>query len=515
MTFTRDGGRPGDAPVAAFSSLAGTPAGMRRIADLLHRAAGLRRADRGPLPAGRPRDVLSEVRAALGPTTLPARGLGEELAFERLASLLQRYEIRLASERVAAHLQAPPLALAVAADTLASATNASVDTFDSGPAGLAIERWVIRVLCDTVRFGPSADGVMTPGGSISNLMALLLARDTIGRRRGVLVSRAGASALPRPVVFCSRAAHFSVHRACAAIGLGEDAVRALPTDRERRLVPATVDEALCSLAADCTPVAIVATAGTTDFGSIDPLRELAEVARRHGVWLHVDAAYGFGALFSERLARRLHGIELADSVTLDLHKLGWQPAATSILLVSHATSFDVLKRSVQYLNPEDDTDAGYDGLLGRSLQTTRRADGVKVAATFLGLGREGLGRMVDACHALARHAEQRIGEQAELELVAPALLSTVCFRFRVRASRAAENWVNGALRRHLIEHGEALIGRTSEHDEHGEHVCLKLTFINPFTRTEDVDAILSAVIAAGRRSVERLTTAEPASAAAE
>ncbi|MQA25542.1 MAG: aminotransferase class V-fold PLP-dependent enzyme [Micromonosporaceae bacterium] len=484
--------------------LAGSRDGLAEVSALVASAARQARGARrpsGPLPAGRPADVLAAASAALGPETLPVDGVGAEAALRRLATLLTEHGLDLTHPSAAAHLQPPALSVAIAADLLASAGNASLDTYDSGPSAIAVERWLIGVLADLARLGPRADGVMTPGGSLSNLLGLLLARDAVALRGGVDARRHGVSRLPGPVVFCSELSHFSVHRACAALGLGEGGVRPVPVDHRRRMRPEALRELLLSLGPDETPVAVVATAGTTDFGSVDPLPEIAEIAGSHGLWLHVDAAYGFGALFSDRLASRLTGLELADSITLDLHKLGWQPAAASVLLVSDAGAFTALDREVAYLNPADDVDAGYDGLLGRSLQTTRRPDAVKVAATLLAYGRAGLGRMVDACHDLARHAQRRIVAEPRLELVAPAELTTVVFRYCCGASSAIEDRVNGALRRRLLESGEALIGRTSARvagPGSPERVCLKLTLLNPTAGPADVDQLLDAVLTAGQ-----------------
>lgn len=432
---------------------------------------------------------------ALGPAEVPEHGVGAEPALRALATILVEQGLDLAHPRAAAHLQPPPLAVAVAADTLASAGNASLDTYDSGPSAIAVERWVIRALAGLAALGERADGVLTPGGSMSNLLALLLARDAAGQRRGVDVRRAGAGVLPNPVVLCSELAHFSVHRACATLGLGEQAVRALPVDRHRRLPPDAVDAALRGLRPDETPVAVVATAGSTDFGSIDPLPSLAEVCVEHAVWLHVDAAYGFGALCSDRLSGLLAGLELADSITADLHKLLWQPAAASALLVADAGPFGALERTVPYLNPADDADAGLDGLLGRSLQTTRRPDAVKVAATLLACGRRGIGELVDTCHALTRHAERRIAAEPDLELIAPVVLTSVVFRHR------SSDRVNASARRRLLERGSALIGRTDARALPSDPqlaVCLKLTLLNPAATPADVDELIDAVLHAAR-----------------
>ena len=518
VSLTSGGGSPGrlvdrlPARLAPFV-LAGSREGLADLPILLAKTVGsaLEAASaRGPLPVGRPGLVLAAAAEALGVARIPEEGVGSEAALCKVAGALIERGLDLSHPLAAAHLQPPPLAVAVAADALASASNASLDTYDSGPSAIAIERWLITALVELAGLGDGADGVLTPGGSMSNLLGLLLARDAAALRRGVDARRDGVRALPRPVVLCSELAHFSVQRACAALGLGEGAVRLVPSDAERRLDAGILAEMLRGLGPHDTPLAVVATAGTTDFGSIDPLDEIANLARTHGVWLHVDAAYGFGTLFSERLAGLVRGLEQADSITLDLHKLGWQPAAASVLLVARAEAFTSLEREVAYLNPSDDAEQGLDGLLGRSLQTTRRLDALKVAATFLAHGRRGLGEMVDVCHALAVHAERCILSEPALELVAPAVLTTVVFRFRPPGSAssvAREDAIQGMIRRELMERGVALIGRTSVRVAGGgdaARVCLKLTLLNPTAGTADIESLLDAVVRVGRAAEQHL-----------
>ncbi|MCP3801262.1 pyridoxal-dependent decarboxylase [Allokutzneria sp. A3M-2-11 16] len=479
--------------------LAGTGEGLAEVAAALARAVGgasTARRPSGPLPAGSPQDVLGAVTSRLGPAVIPATGVGADAALYRVARLLVEQGIDLTHPFAAAHLQPPPLAVAVAADALAGASNASQDTYDSGPAGIAVERWLVSTLANLAGFEKRADGVLTPGGSLSNLMAIMLARDTVARRLGIDIRTDGVAALGKPVVFCSELAHFSTHRACAVLGLGEAAVRAVPVDADRRMRPDALVEMLAGLNADEIPLAVVATAGTTDFGSVDPLPEICEIAREHGMWFHADAAYGYGALFSDRLASKVAGLQLADSITVDLHKIGWQPSAASVLLVADGTAFTSLERQVDYLNPADDGEQGYDGLLGVSLQTTRRPDAVKVATTLLAYGRTGLGSMLDTCHDLALHAEARIRTEPELELVAGANLTTVVFRYR------GSDELNGALRRELLRSGQALLGRTSAfRDEPGSPsvTCLKFTLLNPNAGVSDIDALIDLVISTGRR----------------
>lgn len=519
---------PGQAPPAPAPPvllepdlLAADPAGLadvgRLVTELTREAAGALRRRSGPLPARTPQQLSRLVDADLPAGALPRTG-GGRAAVRALARAYAANTVDLADPRAAAHLQPPALSVSAASDVLANVFNASVDTWDSGPYAVELERRLLRSLTELAGYGPQADGVLTPGGTASNLQALLIARDAALHAHGD-VRAAGLTGLaPRPVVYCSELAHFSVARACAVLGLGEDAVRPVPTDGEHRMRPAALRRALREREAAELPIALVATAGTTDFGSVDPLPELAEIAREHGVRLHVDAAYGGGALFSDRMRPLLAGIERADSITLDLHKTAWQPAAASALLVrdaAHLAASTGLR--VAYLNPDDDGEAGYDGLLGHSLQTTRRADALKVVASFLALGREGIGAMLEACHDLARHAARSVADHPRLELTCEPALSTVVFRYLpgggaatpdpATVDPATVDAVNGALRRRLLREGSALIGRTSipvrgdapDATAGGAGaVRLKLTLLNPQATKADLDELLAAVDAAGQ-----------------
>ncbi|WP_020389949.1 pyridoxal phosphate-dependent decarboxylase family protein [Kribbella catacumbae] len=480
-------------------------------------ASTVRDRQRGPLPAGTPAAVLQRTTNVLQRTTVldnttegfgaprvPSTGVGESAALDLIAGLLDRDGIDLSHPHAAAHLQPPVLQVAVDADALASASNASMDTYDSGPATLAIEQWVVQALAGMAGFGPAADGVLTPGGSISNLLAVLIARDHAAAAIGIDVRRNGLHGLEKPVVFCSELAHFSIQRACATLGLGEDAAITIPADGDFRMRADILSDELDKPGR--TPIAVVATAGTTDYGSIDPIADVAALARQHGAWVHVDAAYGFGALFSDRLAPLLAELPCADSVTLDLHKIGWQPAAASMLLVADRDRFASLGRSVDYLNPADDIDSGLDGLLGRSLQTTRRPDAVKVATTLTAYGRAGLGKMLDTCHELAHAAAARIVADSNLELLAPVTLTTVLFRVAGQGLAASErDAVQGEVRRRLLTSGRALIGRTRIPARGGRPavVALKLTLLNPNAGATDIEELLDQIVAAGHDVLSR------------
>jgi L-2,4-diaminobutyrate decarboxylase len=443
---------------------------LRVVAEALADGAAARG---GPVPAGGPPAVEAGVRAVLGASAAPEIGVGAERALTELTRVLAAGAADPADPACVAHLHCPPLAVAVAADVAVAALNQSMDSWDQAPAATVIEQQVISALAGIVGYHTEkAAGVMTGGGTESNLMGLLLARDAApGRVR----------------IFCSPYAHFTISRSAMILGLGGDAVTEVTTDAESRMDPAALRVAL---EASEDRAVVVATAGTTDLGAIDPLADIVDVAAEFGAWVHVDAAYGGGVLFSHRLSALVHGIAGADSVGLDLHKLGWQPAPAGVFLTKKRESFAPLALSAAYLNPVDDEEAGYPSLLGLSLRTTRRADAFRLAVTFRALGLSTLGEFVEACHDLTAYAATAISSHPRLELLASPVLTTVVFRYRAKSN---VDGVNAALRRRLMVDGTAVVGRT----ERDGQIWLKLTLLNPYAKPADIDRVLAAVAAGG------------------
>jgi L-2,4-diaminobutyrate decarboxylase len=450
----------------------------------------------GPVPAGTPQELAADVARILAE-------VDADHALGQLTELLASAGADPADPSCAAHLHCPPLAVAVAADLAVSALNPSLDSWDQAPAATVVETLLLQEMAQLVGYDPAtATGVLTSGGTESNLMGLMLARDRVlGRAAERQIELSGVPAGgPVPRIFASAAAHFSVQRSAALLGLGEDAVVSVPVDRELRMEPEALARALRDrVARGELPVAIVATAGTTDTGAVDPLRTCAALAAEHGAWLHVDAAYGGGALLSDELAPLLDGIALADSVSLDWHKLGWQPVAAGVFMVRRAETDASLARRAVYLNPQDDEEAGYPSLLGLSLRTTRRADAFKIAVTLRTLGRAGLGRLVDACHKLAHDAAATVQAHPRLELHAAPILTAFLFRYLPEgADPARTDRVNAALRRRLLREGRAVVGRTELPGDGPGRVRLKLTLLNPHTTVAEVERTLHAVVEAGR-----------------
>ncbi|OEV27353.1 amino acid decarboxylase, partial [Streptomyces nanshensis] len=287
-------------------------------------------------------------------------------------------------------------------------------------------------------------------------------------------------------VVCGANAHHSVHRSAWLLGLEPPLV--VPAPRGV-LDPVALEAALGGLAradAGARPL-VVATAGTTDTGAVDPLPRVAEVVRRHGAWLHVDAAYGGPLLFSAALRERLAGLAEADSVTFDLHKLGWQPVAAGFLAVPERAALRVLDHRADYLNADDDTEAGLPDLLGRSLRTTRRPDVLKVAVTLRALGRSGMARLVERTCAAARELADRVAGDERFELYARPSVSTVVFR-----PAGGDDALVARVRRQLLERGQVVLGRAAVEGR----LWWKVTVLNPAVRGSDLAALLKLVVEA-------------------
>jgi L-2,4-diaminobutyrate decarboxylase len=415
----------------------------------------------GPLPAGGPEAVAARVRDAVG-DVLPEEG--DPDALRALVHMLAEGAADPADPLCAAHLHCPPLAVATAADLAASVLNPSLDSWDQAPAASELEALVTRSLARQV-YGDEGDALVTTGGTESNQLALLLARE----------AHAGVQLL------CGANAHHSLHRAAWLLGLPDPVVVPAPAGT---MDPAALDEALTELPGPGGSLLVAATAGTTDTGLIDPLPDIADLCAAHGARLHIDAAYGGGLLFSDRHRTKLDALDRAHTVTLDLHKLGWQPVAAGLLVVKQPHDLAALEHRADYLNADDDTEAGLPDLLGRSLRTTRRPDILKIAVTLKTLGRQGIGALIDQVCTRADELADLVAAHPGLELYDRPVISTVLFR----PAEATDDTV-AAVRRTLLNEGRAVLGRAALDGR----LWLKATLLNPHTRPGDLAALLKLV----------------------
>ncbi|MEU9003164.1 aspartate aminotransferase family protein [Streptomyces sp. NPDC048551] len=421
-------------------------------------------------------------------------------ALDELEDVYLRDAVYFHHPRYLGHLNCPVVIPAVVGEAVLSAVNSSLDTWDQSIGGTLIERRLIEWTARRIGLGEGADGIFTSGGSQSNFHALLLARDEACR---IVMKRAldggntlsKADLLPKLRIFTSEASHFSVQKSAAMLGLGYEAVISVPVDRNRRMDTSVLALELENCAAEgLFPMAVVATAGTTDFGSIDPLPEIARLAGEHSAWMHVDAAYGCGLLVSPTRRHLLDGIEHADSVTVDYHKSFFQPVSSSAMLVRDRDTLKHATYHADYLNPRRMAEERIPNQVDKSIQTTRRFDALKLWMTLRVMGADGLGSLFDEVIDLAAAGYEIIAADPRFEVVVRPQISTLVFRYvPTDGPRRADLLDEAQLhaRKALFASGEAVVAGTRVDGAQ----YLKFTLLNPQTTTADISAVLDLLAA--------------------
>jgi L-2,4-diaminobutyrate decarboxylase len=412
-------------------------------------------------------------------------------ALDELDTVYLRDAVYFHHPRYLAHLNCPVVLPALLGEAVLSAVNSSLDTWDQSAGATLIERRLIGWTADRIGLGPRADGVFTSGGTQSNLQALLLAREEAHLRSGGSPLR----------ILASSAGHFSVQKAAKLLGLESDHVRHISTDDEGRMRPAALATELRRAADEgVTVMAVVATAGTTDFGAIDPLPEIADLCAAAGTWLHVDAAYGCGLLVSPTRRHLLAGIDRADSVTVDFHKSFFQPVSSSAVLVRESRVLRHVTYHADYLNPARMAERNIPNQVDKSMQTTRRFDALKLWLTLRMMGPDAIGALFDEVIDRAEAAWSLLSDDPRFEVCARSDLSTVVFRY-LPAGRAIAfaDEANLHARDALSASGAAVIASTTVDGRH----FLKFTLLNPSTTVEDIAAVVDLIAEhAGRHADE-------------
>jgi glutamate/tyrosine decarboxylase-like PLP-dependent enzyme len=397
---------------------------------------------------------------------------------------------RAQNGRFYGYVQGPGEPVAALGDLLASIVNQNMTAWRSSPAGVTIERTVVRWLAESVGCA-GFFGTLTGGGSAANLMGLTMAREA-----KIPANERGLRGTPPCSIYASEEVHMAVPKAIAMIGIGRENLRTVRCDSSYRMIPSELERAILQdKAKGVIPVAVVASAGTVNTGAIDPMREIAEIAHAHGAWMHIDGAYG--ALASIAAPERFDGMALADSLSLDPHKWMYQPLDCGCLLYR---DLDIARRTFKYTGDyakqlSSDPIEGF-AFFEESIELSRRFRALKL---WLSWRYHGLAAFREAIRRDLQHAQRlavAVSSSPELELCNEVQLSAVCFRHRMKddASEDERNRFNMAVLKRLIVRGRVYLSNAMLKGR----FCLRACIVNHLTKDSDVDTVVPEVLAAAQ-----------------
>ena len=428
---------------------------------------------------------------------LPEEGLGIDGAIDSLLSDILPNGTRLPYPGFWGWITTGPSTAAAVAAAVASVAAPQRYTMT---AFNRLEELSLQWLAELCGLEPHMKGVYSSGGSTANLIALGAARQWAFTRRGIDPAAHGLDGAP-VAIYTSIEAHHTVQRSAGVLGLGRRSVRPIPTDDGQRMRVDALAEIMERDAADgVIPVAVVAAAGTTNTGAIDPLRQAGELARRYGAWFHVDGAYGLPGILDRRVAPLYDGLELADSVIVDPHKwLGAPVGVAATFVRDRSILFDAFTQEpADYLEanfveePETSLDSMGIPYADFGVELSAPSRGVIVWAILTELGRRGMAARVVADNDFARHVAERASREPELELLTDPTLSICCFR-HVAPAGVDPNEFNRQLLRRLLRETDFMPSSTLVDGRFAIRPC----FINLRTTHEHVDAFVDAVLRIG------------------
>ena len=433
---------------------------------------------------------IKQMRALVDGFKPTKEGVGVQKSLDHLVEIFLNPSLKVHHPHSLAHLHCPTMVASQIAEVLINATNQSMDSWDQSPAGSIMEEHLIDWLRQKAGYGEGTSGVFTSGGTQSNLMGVLLARDWAiashwknedGSEWSVQRDGIPADAMKKVKVICSENAHFSVQKNMAMMGMGFQSVVTVPSNANAQMDVTALEQTLAQLKTEGKIAAcIVATAGTTDAGAIDDLKAIRKLADEYQAWLHVDAAWG-GALL--------------------LYKHFFQTISCGAFLLKDPANYRFIDYKADYLNSEYDEEHGVPNLVAKSLQTTRRFDALKLWFTVEALGEELYASMIDHGVKLTKDVEQYINDTAGLEMLVPSQFASVLFRV-VPEGYPTEfvDALNQNVADELFARGEANIGVTKV----GDKQSLKMTTLSPIATLENVKALLAQVLVEANRIKEAI-----------
>jgi aromatic-L-amino-acid/L-tryptophan decarboxylase len=468
-------------------SLEISPDEFRRLAEKVTQLTTdyLRELDSRPISPS----TTGEEAERLFRTPLAEKGVGAE-ALAGLPNVIEHS--RAQNGRFFGYVLGSGEPVAAVADLLASVLNQNVTAWRSGPAAVTLERTVIGWLAQAIGYA-GFRGSLTGGGSSANLMALAMAREA-----RMPANETGVHSEPQGTVYASEEVHMSIPKTLALLGIGRKNLRLISTGEDFRLIPAELEQAIQRDKAEGKiPIAVVASAGTVKTGAIDPLPEIAAIARHHGLWMHVDGAYG--ALAAIAAPGKFTGMDLADSLSLDPHKWLYQPLDCGCLLYRDVNAAHAaFAHTGDYAKAlTDDPVEGF-AFFEESLELSRRFRALRLWLSLRYHGLQAFRAAIQKDLDLAQRLATAVATRPELELLAPVELSALCFRYKGTGSLSEEelNRLNAAILKRVVQRGRVYLSNATLRGK----FCLRACIVNHRTTADDVDSVIPEVLAAAENS---------------
>jgi len=431
------------------------------------------------------------VLPAIDPETMLTRWSGEfsrtpSMGFEEIIERVIVDSNNLQHPRYIGHQCCTPVPLAALNDLLGSFLNNGSAVYEMGPANVAMEKRLVQWMCGLIGYDDNADGIFTNGGTVGNLTALLAARQC---KADYNVWKQGVGQGKPMAVLVSTQCHYSVKRAVGVMGLGEDAVLLVPTDDRYHMDLQAARDILIQAVDDGRHVfAVVGNGCSTATGSYDDLEAIAEFAKEHGLWFHVDAAHGASALLSEKYRPLLNGLNRADSMVWDAHKMLMVPAlATAVLFKNGAHSYQSYSQKASYLFEKESSEEWYN-YAHRTMECTKNMMGARLYMALAVLGTDLFSDFVTYTYDLTRAFAGLIQKTDDFELAVEPESNILCFRY-IKPGETNLDLLQKKIRREILKSESFYIVQA----QLDRGVFLRCTLINPNTTLADLKALLDLV----------------------
>ena len=405
---------------------------------------------------------------------IPAKGCSIDTVITEMIEDVYKYRANANHPRFFGFVPGPASMLSWLGDVMTTAYNIHAGGWATSSAASCIEQELIGWLCAQAGYTQKSGGLFVSGGSMANMTALIAARDTVLKEETQHLG----------VAYVSDQTHSSVAKGLRIIGIPNTRIRKIPADGLFRMDIKHLKNAIEKDIADgLIPFAVIASAGTTNTGSIDPLQEISSLCRKYGIWMHVDGAYGASVLLTKKYKHLLKGIENADSISWDAHKWLFQTYGCGMVLVKDRTNLiNSFHTSPEYLKDlevkEDQVNYGDMGM-----ELTRPTRGLKLWLTLQVMGSDAIGKAIEHGFQLAKWAEDELKKKKNWEIISHAQLAIVNFRFAPSGMTEKEiDELNQKISKAIIDNGYAGVFTT----ELKNKKVLRMCAINPDTTESDI-----------------------------